>query len=122
MFTIFERIFAPRCPPRLSHIGEPGTVALSSVCYMWWDILATSVGPQDPGKAEIDAAILTTLARTLALPSIACQEAALHGWGHSMRGEMSSPIELIDAYLRHETALQPELARYARAARAGCVQ
>ncbi|MGE0734083.1 MAG: hypothetical protein AB7G15_20245 [Alphaproteobacteria bacterium] len=121
MYTLFERIFAPRCAQLLSHIDEPGTVPMNGVCYMWWDILATRVGRQDHGQSEINAAILSTLARTLELPSVACQEAALHGLGHTARYAQAQVNGLIDEYLRRDATLRPELARYAQAARSGCV-
>jgi hypothetical protein len=34
---LFDRLFAPRCTPHLSHLREVGAGTLNCVCYMWWD-------------------------------------------------------------------------------------
>ena len=33
---LFERVFAARCSPHLSHFDEHGARPLNSACYMWW--------------------------------------------------------------------------------------
>jgi hypothetical protein len=38
--SVFERVFAVRCSPHLSHCNEPGACPLNSACYMWWDLFA----------------------------------------------------------------------------------
>ena len=44
---LFDRLFAPRCTPHLSHLSEVAAGTLNCVCYMWWDefpcIAATNI-------------------------------------------------------------------------------
>jgi hypothetical protein len=57
------------------------------------------------------------IARTLALPNVACQESALHGIGHGF----GAPA-MVDAYLAANPDIPPALRAYALNARAGRVQ
>jgi hypothetical protein len=59
---------------------------------------------------------------TLRLPNPACQESALHGLGHWAHAYPAFAAATIDAYLAANPTLRPELARYAEAARSGCIQ
>jgi hypothetical protein len=66
--------------------------------------------------------MLDVLTATLALGSIACQEAALHGLGHwHWRGDRSQVAPIVDAFIARNPGARPELLTYARAARGGCV-
>jgi hypothetical protein len=122
IYTLFERIFAPRCAPVLSHLDEPGANDLNSICYMWWDEIGIHVKRWDRERREMDQAILDVLRRTLALPNVACQESALHGLGHNIRGYRDPIGGIIDAYLAANPGLRPELRVYAENARIGHVQ
>jgi hypothetical protein len=121
MQVLFARLFEVRCPAILSHRDEAGGNRLSSVCYMWWDVipLAASSKPRQPDP--IHEASLAVMQATLRLDNPACQESALHGLGHWARAYPEFAAAAIDAYLRRH-ALRPELVQYAQAARAGCVQ
>ncbi len=113
MSTVFEEFFAVRCTPHLSHLDEAGAGALNPVCYMWWDILPLVGQPEDTARREIDEACLSVMETTLQLPSVACQESALHGlghWGHSYQHQCQS---IITAFVDHHRNLRPELKRYA---------
>jgi hypothetical protein len=115
--SLFNQCFAPRCTPHLSHLDEPGTGALNSVCYMWWDIFPLHGQPGDVARREIDAACLSVMEATLQLPSIACQESALHGlghWGLNYEGRCQS---IVSAFMQQHEGLRRELREYAVRAR-----
>jgi hypothetical protein len=120
--TVFRDLFLPRCTPHLSHRDEPDCGALNAVCYMWWDLLPLIGAPEDRTRADLDRAALDVMTDELALPSVACQESALHGLGHWHRGYPREVESIVDAFLRAHGDSRPELMAYARSARAGCVQ
>jgi hypothetical protein len=89
MEVLFERLFAARCSPHLSHlrlVGQPdpeGLSPLNGICYMWWDTLPL-IGmvyhdPEHPDSEQLDGAVLAVLKRLLKLDAVACQESALFG-------------------------------------------
>jgi hypothetical protein len=49
---------------------------------MWWDILPVYGGPRPEDRDTLHEAAFGTMAAVLEMPSIACQESALHGLGH----------------------------------------
>jgi hypothetical protein len=119
--TLFDRIFAKRCTPTLSHLDEPGAGPLNGVCYMWWDIFPIGGAAGDPEAKTIDEAILSVMETSLALACPACQESALHGLGHWQSRYPERVATAIDDFLSRQEDLQPELVAYARAAHTGCV-
>jgi hypothetical protein len=121
MQTLFARLFDARCAPVLSHLDEPGTNALNSICYMWWDIMPLYGQPDGRRANPTDDACLRVMRETLRLSNPACQESALHGLGHWARAYPDFASAAIDAYLESNPAARPELVRYAQAARSGCV-
>ncbi|WP_162917568.1 hypothetical protein [Dongia deserti] len=116
IYALFERVFAPRCAPVLSHIAEPGGSELNGVCYMWRDIISLRSETGDDRRGRIGEAVDTVIRRTLALPNIACQESALHGVGHGC-----GRSDVVDQYLAANPNLPPALRAYALDARAGRV-
>jgi hypothetical protein len=114
--TFYARLFAPRCTPHLSHLSEAAGGTLNCVCYMWWDEFPCLALPGDPHHDALHATALRTMERILSLPSIACQESALHGLGHP-----GAVTRIIDGFLAANAALDPRFAIYARSARCGCV-
>jgi hypothetical protein len=118
--SLFAEVLAPRCAPVLGHLAKEPPPPINAVTYMWWESLPGFAEPDDPERARVDEAELAALERILALDSVACQEAALHGLGHGV-GRQPRCAEIIDAYLLSGRAT-PELALYARAARTGCIQ
>lgn len=119
-FTIlFRDLFAMRCSPHLSHRDEPGANPLNTICYMWWDLIGFT--PVEPEQAVIEEAVLRSQTAMLHLPAIACQEAALHGFGHWLESNESVIQATIDCWLAQHPDLRPELRIYAQSARCGCV-
>lgn len=105
MFHLFDKLF---------------TVApLETAPNMWWDSLAydwhsgnrsRSNGGEDE---QMQNAIFETLEKILALPSLECQVAALHGLGHLHHPATS---QLIDQYIKRNQAIDTDLRDYALAA------
>jgi hypothetical protein len=119
--SVFEKLFAARCSPHLSHLDEKGAAPLNSACYMWWDILPLLAQPGVASHQAIDEAALEVMAEILAIDSPACQESALHGLGH-WQSQYSAEVEqIIDRFLASDLKLRPELIAYAKSARGGCV-
>jgi hypothetical protein len=118
---LFTSLFARRCAPVLSHIDEPGALPLNGVCYMWWDTFPCFALPDDPDFDRLQQATLAVMRKTLALDSIACQEGALHGLGHSARAHPQEVGAIIDEFLRDPRPKREVLVKYARSARCGCV-
>ncbi len=117
--TLFEQYFVPRCTQHLSHLNEtePGTGALNMVCYMWWDIFPLCGQPEDAARREIDEACLSVMKTTLQLPSLACQESALHGLGHWGLHYQEHCQSIISAFTQRHQDLCPRLAKYAALAK-----
>ena len=118
---LFDRLFAPRCTPHLSHLSEVAAGTLNCVCYMWWDEFPCIALPSDPNLRRLSGTALTTMEHILGLGSLACQESALHGLGHWQRQHASEVARIIDAFVLSQTELDPRLLAYANAARCGCV-
>lgn len=111
--TAFEQYIAPRCTPHLGHLDEAGAGVLNELCYMWWDIFPVGGVTQDGAPPELASACLSVMAATLELPSLACQEGALHGLGHWSRYYKERCQRIISAFLQGHGELRPELRAYA---------
>jgi hypothetical protein len=116
-------LFAPRCS---DDVRWNDTNPLDQTCYMLWDFVVTDAewstdGPyltaRDP---EIDAEFLDTLSRILAMPSIACQQSALHGLGHLVK-DAKLGADVIQQFLDDHQYLRDDLRRYAQNALVGAV-
>jgi len=118
---LFERLFASRCTPHLSHLDEPGVGILNGRCYMWWDSFPSLALPGDAHLPTLQEAALATVKRILMLDSVACQESALHGLGHWHSLQPDRVESIIDDFLAAHPTARVELLAYARSARCGCV-
>jgi hypothetical protein len=105
MFFLFERFFS--------------AVSLETYPYMWWDALAydwecgnyrRENGGEDLWMQD---AMFETLTQILNLPSVECQQAALHGLGHLHHPDTEA---LVLRYLARNEPMDPELRAYAEAA------
>jgi hypothetical protein len=115
--TLFEKYLAPRCAPRLGGTGGD----LNPVCYMWWDLFPLYGQPENPLRREIDNACLWVMEASLALPSLACQQSALHGLGHWRMYYPDRCQTLISEFLAGHLRLHTELREYALCALEGRV-
>lgn len=118
---LFEQVMKVRCSPHLSHIDEPGSNPLNSICYMWWDILPFHGRPDDPTRSTFDREVLAVLSRLLSIPHDACRESALHGLGH-WAIYYPKVASIVQDFLSHTPGLRPELSTYAQRAKGGCIQ
>jgi hypothetical protein len=114
---LFETCFVPRCAP---HLGGSGG-DLNPICYMWWDTFPLYGQPENPLRREIDNACLWVMEATLALPSLPCQQSALHGLGHWRMYYPDRCQTLISEFLAGHLRLHPELREYALCALEGRV-
>ena len=119
---IFKQLFAERCTPHLSHYYVAGASPLNNICYMWWDIIPLCGQPKDPARRKIDSACLEVMQEIVDLPSLACQESALHGLGHWALYYPKRCSEVVDGFLASHPHLPPELIEYAEKPRTGRVQ
>jgi hypothetical protein len=117
ILLLFRDCFAPRCSSTVSHNDEAGTNPINSVCYMWWDVFPAP----GPGHAEENQAILDVMRDTLTIPSIACQESAIHGLGHWQLWYPRQAKQIIDTFLAATPDLSKPLREYALEAKAGRV-
>ena len=120
MSSLYEKLFAERCTPHLGHLSEPESSPLNTTCYMWWDLMPLVPSPDSYRLRNFDAAILEVMAGALDLPSIACQESALHGLGHWAYGYPEQVGAIIDRYLE-QPDINGHLGDYAQRARFGRV-
>lgn len=115
-YTVYADLYAPTCDPRLGHRSEPGN-PLNMTCYMWYDIIPL----QADLHPEFIPTLIDVLERTLQLDNIACQEGALHGFGHWGRFAPQQTDRIISTFLKNNPHLREELRVYAHSANGGCV-
>ncbi|MDI1464092.1 hypothetical protein QEZ54_24195 [Catellatospora sp. KI3] len=106
--TLFAEVFAPRI---LVEQVE-GRSDLEYVCFMFFEI-----APVDLAEDTV----LDVMEDVLALESVPCQRAALHGLGHAHRHVPQHVPAIVDRWLARNRDAPQELRDYARAARAGTV-
>jgi hypothetical protein len=121
--NLSRALFVPRCSDEVID----GTKPLDSICYMLWDLAicdayhlqknsdGTYSHVRDP---EIDKEFARTLARIVEIPSIACQQSALHGLGHLVR-DAQLGCDIIQKFLNDHSNLRSDLREYALKAMAG---
>ncbi len=124
--NLSHEVFAPRCSDNVWKYTKP----LDGMCHMLWDLVVREASTQvdcpdgsygfmrDP---EIDKEFMDTLVRILAMPSIACQQSALHGLGHLVH-DAKLGSDVIQQYLEDHPNLRSDLREYAQRAVAGRVE
>jgi hypothetical protein len=121
--NLSRKLFAPRCSDDVWIYTKP----LNHICDLLWDILvyATNNYERNPDGTlrdvrvlEIDKEILGTLARILTIPSVACQQSALHGLGHLV-DFAGLGASVIQQYLDNNPDLRSDLREYAQNALVG---
>jgi len=121
-----RELFAPRCSDDVCK----GTKPLDYICFMLWDLAihhachrednpdGTYSEVRDP---EIDKESVNTLARIITIPSLACQQSALHGLGHLV-DDACLGANIIQKYLDDHPNLRSDIRTYAQRALLGKVQ
>lgn len=121
IYDLFAKLFAQMYGDQLSSVRVRGqTLHHNYACFMFWDIIPIPPEEQHPDSARTLDAIGDVLERQLLIPSLACQESALHGWGeyHLLMPERCRDV--VGRYFER-TDLLPELREYAEDAREGQV-
>ncbi len=123
--SLFRELIAQRTSDDVKIYTRP----LDHMCDMLWDMVVkdaydlkrnsdgTFRSVRDP---EIDKVILGTLSRILAMPSIGCQQSALHGLGHLV-WEAGIGTDVVQQYLDDHPSLRGDVREYALKAQAGKV-
>jgi hypothetical protein len=120
ILSLYQRAFAPHC----SNGTKGSNPKLEWICFMFWDVVALGHTLKNPDEQrEREAIVFSVLEQTLDLPSLACQEAALHGLAHHCFGGRREQVSaIVDRWLARQTDLLEWLRDYALAARVGAVQ
>jgi hypothetical protein len=118
---LYAQCFEERCAPVLGHLDEAGAKPLNHICYMLWDVTPLSYWEADKSKDVFYGEVLSVLQYALGSPNPACVESALHGLGHIQLYRASQVTPIIQAFLRRNAKLRPELRQYAENAAVGCV-
>jgi hypothetical protein len=106
--TLFAEVFAPRI--QVEQLRRPSE--LEHVCFMFFDIAPVELG---------DDTVLDVLEAVLALDSVPCRRAALHGLGHAHLTSPEHAGPIVERWLRTHRDAPQELREYAAAARVGQV-
>jgi hypothetical protein len=117
IYDFYRQLVAPTCSDLITHHFTPGPQPRDPLylsCYMFWDIAMLTAEP--PFEDEV----IQVLESTLALPSLTCQEAAIHGLGENHYYATEAVERVLTEYLKRAD-LDAELERYAVAAKTGCV-
>ena len=118
--TLYRDLLAPRCAPRLGHLGEQEG-RLEMITYMFWDIAAFGgvEGTRDGNLLED--AVLETLDDVLRIDHVACQESAIHGLGHRFPRHPERAPAILRMFLRRGPIADDRLVPYAESATSGCI-
>lgn len=124
IFPLYRDLFARICSPHLGHLNEGPANPLNSACYMFWDMDCLEGAAMYRGSEHLVGPIFEVLEKILTLPSIACQESALHGLAHLAPYHQKRVARIVDAYLAAPplAGIPGKLHRYAESARIGAVQ
>ena len=120
IFILYRDCFQARCTETLSHLDQAGGSALNPTCYMFWDINVLGYLEGTDEETVLADCVFSVLADTLRLPHLACQEAAIHGYGEFWNFYPERVEEAMDAFLATEIR-SARLRSYAENARIGYV-
>ena len=99
IFILYRDCFQARCTETLSHLDQAGGSALNPTCYMFWDINVLGYLEGTDEETVLADCVFSVLADTLRLPHLACQEAAIHGYGEFWNFYPERVEEAMDAFL-----------------------
>lgn len=118
---LYRDCFAKRCTPTLSHLDEQPSSPLNAICYMFWDVSPIAHLEGQAEESELADACFSVLADTLAIDHIACQEAAIHGYGELHLYYPDRVEEAMNRFLKTRIS-DSRLRTYAENAQIGCIQ
>jgi hypothetical protein len=122
VYSMYEKLFAERCTPTLSHRDEADSNPMNLICYMWWDLYGVFFRyTGEPLLQKLDEISLGILEKILYLEHDACIEGALHGLGHATYEYPERVDKIIATFLKNQQNLRPELKNYALSAQGGCI-
>ena len=84
ILLLYRDLFTKLCSDYFGHLdaGPEPPSPLNETCYMFWDLDCLEGAAMFPGEEHLVDPIFQVLTGILELPSLACQESALHGLGH----------------------------------------
>lgn len=116
--VLYRNYFSHRCTPTLSHLDEQPASPLNSICYMFWDVAPISCLEGLTDETALADICFSVLADTLTIDHLACQEAAIHGFGEFQCWYPERVAAAMDGFL--QTHIPDERLRaYATKARIG---
>lgn len=122
LVALFRDVFEPRCMPVTSASAQEMVSKINNVCYMFWDVCPLS---NWNGKASETNGYYSTIAEvmeySIRLNNPACIESGLHGLGHLATFHSRLAVPIIDRFLKTPKKHDPQLLRYAEAARTGMI-
>ncbi len=118
--TLYRDLLAPRCAPRLGHLGEQEG-RLEMIAYMFWDIAAFGGVEGTRNGNLLEDAVLETLDDILHIDHAACQEGAIHGLGHRFPRHPERVPAILRTFLRRGPIADDRLVPYAESAMSGCI-
>ena len=116
--VLYRECFAHRCARVLSHVDEGPCSELNAACYMFWDLVPISYLEGNSDEAALADACFAVLAETMAIDHVACQEAAIHGYGHFCCAYPDRVYAALTPYIDQYVG-DPRLKVYAIQARTG---
>lgn len=124
VYQLYADCFFTRCSRKLTHLDKELDRSVNGICYMLWDIATIPVlgSGREAEYGEINAACLGVMEKALKLDHEACRESALHGLGHAKQYYPAKVERIIDTFLKETAGSNPDLLRYAKAARTGMIQ
>jgi hypothetical protein len=118
VYDLYRDCFQLRCTETLSHCNRTGRSALNEICYMFWDISVLGCLEENDEERPLVDCVFSVLGDTLKIPHLACQEAAIHGYGEISLFHPRRVEEALDAFLAGGISSGP-LRAYAENARSG---
>ena len=122
LFNLFANYLQFNCSNKMGSLSKSET-KLDSLTYMFWDVLPYA--PCSSGNAVLvrrNLDIIRTMSRILEIPSVACQESALHGLNHWYYEFPKEVKGAIDSFIENHKEISTELRQYALTAQAGEAQ
>jgi hypothetical protein len=120
IYDLFAGLFAPMYGDDIVCAPNGMSQADNYACFMFWDIAMIQTWEEGPDWQRVLDAAVDVMERQLTIPSLACQESALHGLGHYYRSRKTRCQDIVIGYLQRD-GIPPALRRYAVAASSGNV-